>query len=140
MGISVYSRLMVGALWSDLYREEQLTKTVTKYNPDTGEPYSVEQDAGRRFWLCGIESVEWSDPQSWARTVGLEAHECKDDGKWVTIIGILLAGGNMNSGRLGARRFTVAELERHVEAVRARLVAVGYTGPVSIWHLFHVSC
>lgn len=76
MGALVKAYVVVGVRLSDVFRTEVVKEKARKYDPDTGEPRTVEV-ARRRFYLFEreIEEPQETDPENWGLLAGLSHYQ-----------------------------------------------------------------
>lgn len=137
MGIDTSAILAVGVNLDELvkYRREP-QPSITKYNPDTGEPYEVKQP-DRVFYL--YDGKEY--PSSWDISddlpKGLEVIQSDHmTGDGVSIVGKILK--EIDGYEMGSfKEFSITELIGEVQSV-ADLLKLTYK-EVKVWLVYQVS-
>ncbi len=153
MSATVGVSLMIGVRLSDILRIEEYTEPKTKYNPDTGKPYEVQQQKTRLFIVDKeIEEPEATYPEEWVKDVldmdvagtGDSAEVWKGKGwnqyKWDHfIVGVSLGFQTGSSNKhiisaniQGEKKEDLAPINEAIKEATEKLARVGYAGPIGI--------
>lgn len=139
MSVSFGAYLFAGVKSDKLQRKEEVKTKVTKYNPDTGEPYEKVNVSYKHF--IGNVEVEDSDLESMLHEVSKKVPGVKfdygyghyEDKEYVIGLPIVKVRDP------GAVPVSLETINNFVDIVKTQLAKVGYTGEVSLFQILYVS-
>lgn len=122
MSLEVSSLLVAGVFYSQLYRVEEVITPRTKYNEDTGEPYSISISTIKKFiGTIELNTNDADDIDSFLEPLGLEVfHSDLNNPKEDPIVGAKIAETNQ-SAVVGLS----SEVSELVEEAKEKLLAIG---------------
>jgi hypothetical protein len=160
MGVDYSATLVVGVKMSEVFHIDRITQTITKYNPDTGEPYRKEIDKDKLiFFGREIEEPEEYHPGEWVSEVTKEAGaqlDAFDTGEWCrnngsgfhaydyneVVVGLSVREGSSHRSYDDHHILEASEdfIKVKIAQVKERLGKLGYNGQVMVFVVNRLSC